>query len=97
MDQATVQALMFSLVEGWKKSGQAQIVFCREKEISYSRFLYWLKKYRDQQQLKEGLPPFAQVNVVPPAAGSVELIYPDGRRPIFHHLVEVSFLLSLLA
>jgi hypothetical protein len=95
------QPLMFSLIETWKGSGQSQIAFCKEKEIAYHRFHYWLKKYNDQKATTaQGVTPsFSQVKVsgASPAWCSIEVVYPDGRKVIFGQPVEVSFLRHLLA
>ena len=97
-DQSTQQQ-MFSLIETWKESGQSQIAFCKEKDIAYHRFHYWLKKYNDQNEMPPRASSFLQVKVPPPnfTDGSIEVIYPDGRKVVFHQAVEVSFLRNLLA
>ena len=38
---------MFGLIEEWKNSGKTQKRFSREHGIKYSKFLYWMKKYRE--------------------------------------------------
>ena len=40
---------MFPLIEEWQKSGKGQKSFTNEKGIAPSVFLYWLKKYRQQE------------------------------------------------
>lgn len=97
-DQTTHQQ-MFSLIESWKGSGQSQIMFCKEKEIAYHRFHYWLKKYNDLNGTTSVAPSFSQVRVpsLDPRSGNIEVIYPDGRKVVFHHPIEVSFLRNLLA
>jgi len=94
----TIQHQMFSLIESWKGSGQSQIVFCKEKEIAYHRFHYWLKKYNDLNGTTSVVPSFSQVRVpsLDSTSGNIEVIYPDGRKLIFYHPVEVSFLRALL-
>jgi len=95
----TAQQLMFSLIEIWKESGQSQITFCKEKDIAYHRFHYWLKKYNDLNGTASATPSFSQVRVASLNSTSVntEVIYPDGRKVIFHQPIEVSFLRNLLA
>lgn len=90
---------MFSLIEIWKESGKTQLEFCREKDIAYSKFHYWLKKYNGQGSSQDS-PAFMAVTVKkqPLAhAGTLELVYPDGRRLIFHQDVDPSFVRALLA
>lgn len=92
----TLQQLMFSLIEIWKKSGKTQKEFCHEKDIAYHKFHYWFKKYNGEQS-RNSEPTFMQVEVSESSSSrGIELIYPDGRRLIFHQGVEVSFLRSLL-
>ena len=93
------QQLMFSLIEVWKKGEQSQQEFCKEKDLDYSQFQYWLRRYK----LANGIvsktrPSFARIRVEEfSRASSMELVYPDGKRIIFHQPVEASFLRSLLA
>lgn len=94
IDQTTEQ-LMFSLIEIWKGSGKSQIAFCKEKGIAYHKFHYWLKKYSGQHSL--GAPQFSQLTVASKeACGSIEVIYPDGRKVVFHQPVGPLFLRHLL-
>ena len=44
-----LQQLMFSLIEIWQASGQSQRIFCQEKDLAYSKFHYWYKKYQEYQ------------------------------------------------
>jgi len=99
---STLRQLMFSLIEVWKGSGQTQKAFCLEKDLALSKFQYWYKKY--QQGHQPAGEPFMAVTVGSKAAvakpavpGSMEILWPDGRRLIFHQGVEVSFLRALLA
>ncbi len=42
---------MFSLIERYFKApkGKSKKQFCRENDIQYSAFLYWMKVYRKKQ------------------------------------------------
>jgi hypothetical protein len=93
----TLQQLMFSLIQVWKKSGKKQLEFCREKDIAYSKFQYWMKKYKDQSRIV-GDNDFVPVVVKdqPKMGGSMELLFPDGRKLIFYQAVEASYLRALL-
>jgi len=96
----TLQQLMFSLIEVWKKSGKTQRAFCQEKDIAYSKFQYWMKKYSDRSSGeakvgKDFVPVLVQDQ--PKTGGLVELVFPDGKKLIFHHVVEASYLRALLA
>jgi hypothetical protein len=101
----TLQQLMFSLIEVWKDSGKSQQAFCREKELDYFKFQYWFRKYRrlnPQAVMDADRPRFTQVKIKDSSgitaakAGLLELIFPDGRKLIFHQPVEASFVRSLL-
>ena len=37
---------MFKIIEAYQQSGQTQRAFCKEREIAFTTFLCWLKKYR---------------------------------------------------
>lgn len=94
----TLQQLMFSLIGVWRASGKTQRVFCKEKDIAYSKFQYWLKRYKDQDLTTR--PGFVPVRVNEPVAertGGLELVFPDGRRLIFHREVDPFFLRTLLS
>lgn len=96
----TVQQLMFSLIEVWRASGKTQQEFCQEKDIAYSKFHYWLKRYKEHNLTGDAKPGFVPVKVKNQTVvrtGALELVYPDGRRLIFHQDVDPSFLRTLLA
>lgn len=96
----TLQQLMFSLIEVWKTSGKTQAEFCKEKDIAYHKFHYWFRKYSRQDAPSTfSQSSFTRINVnaQPKSSGSIELVYPDGRRIIFNQQVDASFLRSLLA
>lgn len=95
----TLQQLMFSLVKIWKSSGKTQKEFCQEKDITYHKFHYWFRKYNDQNSEPVDHSSFSRVIIkekITPYAGSMEIVYPDGRKLIFHQQVEASFLRALL-
>lgn len=87
---------MFSLIEVWKGSGKSQIEFCREKELAYHKFHYWFKKYNQQSGEPKRGPAFMRVVGADRVQSAMELIYPDGRKLVFHQEVDASFLRQLL-
>ena len=100
----TLQQLMFSVIEVWKDSGKSQQAFCREKELDYFKFQYWFRKYKrsnlpDVNTVRSS---FARIKIkdslttTSVTGGLLELIFPDGRKLIFHQPVEVSLVRSLL-
>lgn len=96
----TLQQLMFSLIEVWRASGKSQREFCEEKDIAYSKFHYWLKRYKVHKpgaNINSGFMAVTVKDEVIARARSFELVYPDGRRLIFHQDVDPSFLRALLA
>lgn len=96
IDQSA-QEFMFTVIENWKKSNQSQMRFCEEQGIAYHRFHYWYKKYNDQKRILSGAS-FSEVRIQGSgkARADIEVIYPDGRRIIFHQGVEATFLRHLL-
>ena len=101
-NQTSLQQLMFSLIEIWQSSGQSQKSFCQEKELAYSKFHYWHKKYVEYHSPSSSAEPFVSVTVKKSRAletlpvGVLELVFPDGRRLIFNQAVEAGFLKALL-
>ncbi len=93
---------MFSLIEIWQSSGQSQKTFCQEKDLAYSKFHYWHRKYQDYRSPSTSEEPFVAVTVKKSRAletlpaGAMELVFPDGRRLIFNQSVEAGFLKALL-
>lgn len=102
---------MFSLIEIWQASGQSQRIFCQEKDLAYSKFHYWYKKYQEYQSPSSTGEPrpdesvgrsFVAVTVKKSRAletlpaGALELVFPDGRRLIFNQAVEAGFVKALL-
>lgn len=93
------QQLMFSLIEIWKQSGKSQQEFCREKELDYHQFQYWLRRYKQTHEAPLPDSGFTQVKLKPQnvsMASFIELVFPDGRKVVFHQPVEAAFLRSLL-
>lgn len=90
---------MFSLVEAWRSSGMVQQAFCEQQGITYHRFGYWHKRYKEHHRpTGEPGPAFIPLSVAGPGgSAATEIIYPDGRRLLFHQGVDVSFLKALLS
>jgi len=92
----TTEQLMFSLIEVWKASGKTQKEFCQEKDLAYHKFHYWFKKYNGQNRQASEESPFVSVSMGPALNSTLEIVYPDGRRLIFHQPVDAGFLRALL-
>lgn len=97
--EVTTQQLMFSLIEIWQGSKKSQQEFCKEKDIEYHKFSYWFRKYRAMHS-STGTDTkfFKQIKLKEqnPSSCAVELLFPDGRKLVFHQPVDVSFLRALL-
>ena len=89
---------MFSLIEVWKKGDQSQQEFCKEKELNYPQFQYWLRRYKQTIDTGSSQRLFTQVSMKaqPVTTGSLELVLPDGRKLIFHQPIDASFVRSLI-
>src|ERR1035438_5331265 len=92
------QPKMFSMIKNWKESGQNQKAYCEAHTIPYQQFHYWYKRYKlSQPPAIDNKPSFVQVQL--PATedkSCAEIIYPNGKRILFHQAVEVNFLKALL-
>ena len=52
-DKAESEALAsywLQQIEAWQSSGQTQQAYCKAHELSYHRFGYWSRKFRQQSQ-----------------------------------------------
>ena len=70
------QTEMFNLVEEYQKSGISQNQFCEENNLSKSTFLYWLKKYRKEEEQASGFIPINISGLNPASDYRIEL--PNG-------------------
>lgn len=94
-----VRQKMVTLIEQWKSSGQSQKAFCRQHEIQYCVFHYWYKQYREANNAgPQSVSSFIALQAPScfPTASQAELIYPDGRRLLFHQPVEAHFLKTII-
>jgi hypothetical protein len=66
------QDAMLTLIRQWQESGQTQQTFCKEHDLTFSTFYYWLKRYRRGIDESSFLP-------VEVSSGSyIEIRYPGG-------------------
>ncbi|MCJ7450015.1 MAG: hypothetical protein MUO72_20265 [Bacteroidales bacterium] len=91
-DRIKRQEEMLSLIEQWQESGKTQQSFCREHDLTFTTFYYWLKRYRSQIDESSFLP-------VEISSGShIEIRYPGGvilQLPAATRLSTVKQLLTL--
>ena len=69
------QERMFELVELWQQSGESAKSFVAHHGIALSKFLYWRKKYRDQQP-SSGSGSFIELRTA--MSTDIRLRYPNG-------------------
>lgn len=104
-----VQQKMVSLIEQWKTSGLSQKAFCQQHEVRYYVFHYWYKRYRDAQRpdtldstgAQNASSSFIALQINSngsslATSSHAELIYPDGRRLLFHQAVDACFLKTII-
>lgn len=87
---------MFEHINAWKQTGVTQKSFCGQANIPYHVFHYWYKVYRDLDKVDSGSFVKLQVNTAV-APSSVELVFPDGKRLLFHEPVSADYLKALIA
>jgi len=66
------------LIAEFKRSGQQQKDFCRDRDINATTFSGWLRK------AAEGRPTFAEVSVPVKVAAEIEIELPNGVRVLLH-------------
>jgi hypothetical protein len=95
---------MFGLVREWEKSGLSQAAWCRSHQIPYQQFNYWAKRYKEVvvPEPSEGVssrPAFISLEVSRAADVTcyAEVVWPDGRRILFHQGVDACYLKTLLS
>ncbi len=97
-DKHKSSAQMYPFIEEWEQTGLSVISFCKERDLSVSSFHYWIKKYR-QGKSSINQSNFVRLQIHEKGlvnSGSCELVFPDGKRLVFHGQPEVGFLRSLL-
>ena len=65
--------------EAWQSSGKTQRAYCETNELSYHRFGYWLRKFRQQAQSQKdsGFVPVVTPSAPSQSAG-LSLAFPSG-------------------
>jgi hypothetical protein len=66
-------------IDTWQVSGQSQQAFCKANELNYTRFVYWLRKFRGQGSVAATRRPTGFVPVVAASASnSLSVHLPNG-------------------
>ena len=107
-NQKHTQEEMYLAIELWNESGLSQQKYCRQNDIVYNTFKYWVKKYNGERkppmptQVKTFLP--VQVNTPPEThhcGGTnheITIRYPNGievKCPADIHSAQLRTLLTL--
>lgn len=73
-DRISRQQEMISLIDQWQESGKTQQAFCKEHNLAFSKFYYWLKRYRSGVNGNSFLP----LEINQGLNSGFEIRYPDG-------------------
>ena len=68
-------------IEAWQSSGETQQAYCKTNELSYHRFGYWRRKFRQQSQEVQSQKGSGFVPVTPsatPPSAGLSLVFPSG-------------------
>lgn len=68
-------------IQAWQQCKQSQQEYCRENNLTYHKFIYWLSKFRRKQNPIEQA--FIPVQIEQPVHSSpteLEIAYPNGVR-----------------
>lgn len=87
---------MFTLIQSFKDSGLSQYSFCKEHNLSYSVFQYWLKKFKKEadQNLSSG---FVELKASSKTfSKEVEIIFPSGIKVVLSGKHDPDFIRSLV-
>ena len=91
---------MFKMISTWQQSGLSQKFFCEQNAFRYHVFHYWYKCFRDLQSTTkpQGFIPIKvqRSNTTNTASAHAELVFPDGKRVLFHQPVNSDFLKALI-
>lgn len=91
-----VSPQMFDKILQWQQSGLTQKAYCEQQSIAYHVFHYYYKRFRDKENV--GSDKFIKLQVTPNYVSThMELVYPDGKRLLFHQGVSVDFLKALIS
>jgi hypothetical protein len=84
----------FVLVEEQEKSGLSQKVFCQQKNIILSQFVYYRLLYRNQKTSPKPVTAFAPVTVInnerPATVSEIKLSLPNGFHCVFQSSLDIA-------
>ena len=70
-----------SQINSWRESGQSQQAYCKTHELSYTRFIYWRRKFEGKLKRSRHRSSSALVPVtcrMPASATGLTLVLPSG-------------------
>ena len=82
---------MFGLVNKWQRSGQSQLEFANEHEISLHTLKYWIYKHRKQNESPDGFIRLEQITTP-----EICLKYPNGVELLIPVQTPINFLKELI-
>ena len=96
--ESILQNEMANHVLSWRQSGLGQMEYCRQNQVVFSRFNYWVRKLRQKEEPGAG---FVTIKLKKEpghysAKPALELVLPDGSRVNFYHPVDAAFIKSIL-
>jgi hypothetical protein len=90
---------MLKMIESWSKSKMRQKDFCKQHQLGYHVFHYWLKVWK-KGQVSNKSSSFIPVKLTTQDFASepktAEIVFPDGRRIIFYNNPDPALLRNLL-
>lgn len=89
-----LQDEMFLLIETYLKGGKSQKHFCGEKDISFGKFTYWLKKYRKSHDHTRFIPLMINGQKI---HGDTRIELPGGVNIIFNSSGNSAFITKLIS
>ena len=64
--------------EAWQSSGKTQQAYCEANKLSYHRFGYWLRKFRQQAQSRKDSGFVPVIPSAPSQSAGLSLAFPSG-------------------
>ena len=68
-------------VEAWQQGNQSQKEYCLENNLAYSKFIYWMNKFRrEQNPIEQAFIPVQTDQMQHSLSLELEIAYPNGVR-----------------
>jgi hypothetical protein len=80
-ERVALEAEMNAHIQAWQQSDQSQLRYCRENNLTYHKFVYWLNKIRRKQNpIDQVFIPVGMKKSSPFFPSDLEITYPNGVR-----------------